>query len=52
MMWPRVLSASEVAAIAEDCVCPPDYVIAMTIDKMEVAGATKFEVPATCYVTR
>jgi len=48
MFWPRVLSASEIKDIARNCVCPKDYAISMTPDRVEMIGNVNYSFGDTC----
>lgn len=48
MMWPRVLSNQEIRNIAEQCICPQDYSLAMTMDRSELNGEAYYTNPDSC----
>ena len=50
MIWPRVLTDQEISNIANECLCPQDYSVAMTMDKSEMYGEAYYSVPEECPV--
>ena len=48
MIWPRILTDQEILSIAGKCECPPDYAVAMTLDKVEMAGEASYSLPDQC----
>jgi len=50
MIWPRVLSSSEIHNIAHNCICPRDYSVALTPDKVEMVGNVDYVFAGTCLV--
>ncbi|CAK8690771.1 neuronal pentraxin-2-like isoform X2 [Clavelina lepadiformis] len=48
MIWPRVLSQNEINNLAYNCQCPVDYVIALTLDRVELFGEAHYSIPDTC----
>ncbi|XP_078487858.1 neuronal pentraxin-2 isoform X2 [Ciona intestinalis] len=42
IIWPRVLTASEISDVTHRCICPRDYAITMTLDKIELHGAVEY----------
>jgi len=48
MIWPRVLSSGEIKEIANTCVCPKDYAVSMTPDKVEMIGNVIYRFGDTC----
>jgi len=48
MIWPRVLSASEIHNIAHNCICPRDYSVALTPDKVEMVENVDYVFGGTC----
>ncbi|XP_076810503.1 neuronal pentraxin-1-like [Clavelina lepadiformis] len=48
MIWPRLLTASEISGIVRHCVCPKDYAIVMTLDRVELHGNVEYFIPDVC----
>jgi len=48
MIWPRVLSASEIKDIALNCICRRDYAVSMTTDKVAMIGNVNYRLGDTC----
>uniref|UniRef100_F6Z4Q2 Neuronal pentraxin-2 n=2 Tax=Ciona intestinalis TaxID=7719 RepID=F6Z4Q2_CIOIN len=42
IIWPRVLTASEISDVTHRCICPRDYAITMTLDKVELHGTAGY----------
>ena len=50
MIWPRVLTDQEISNIARKCECPPDYSVAMTLDKVEMMGEATYTYLDGCLI--
>ena len=50
MIWPRVLSSSEIHNIAHNCICPRDYSVTLTPDKVEMVGNVDYVFAGKCRV--
>merc|ERR1712098_673029 len=44
MIWPRVLADSEVNNIMTSCICPTDYAIKMSMDRVETYGGVTYTI--------
>jgi len=50
MVWPRVLSDDEIERVARQCICPVDYSVAMTMDRVELNGNAEYRYDTECKI--
>ena len=48
IIWPTVLTNQKILNVARKCECPPDYAVAMTLDKSEMFGEAWYTFPDEC----